>query len=57
MSISEKQLLANSNNAQKSTGPRTETGKKISSQNAVQLFNHLKLMEQSNSLQDLLSEK
>ena len=41
MSISEKQLLANSNNAQKShgrrggTGPRTETSKKISSQNAV----------------------
>ncbi len=35
MSTSEKQLNANRQNAQKSTGPITETGKKASSQNAV----------------------
>ena len=35
MSTSEKQLIANRQNAQKSTGPKTEAGKKKSSQNAV----------------------
>ena len=35
MSTSEKQLAANRQNAQKSTGPKTEAGKKKSSQNAI----------------------
>jgi hypothetical protein len=35
MPVSQKQLEANQKNAQKSTGPLTEEGKKISSQNAV----------------------
>ena len=35
MSTSEKQLNAIRQNAQKSTGPKTETGKKNSSQNAI----------------------
>ncbi len=35
MPVTEKQLIANRQNAQKSTGPRTETGKRRSSQNAV----------------------
>ena len=35
MSTSEKQLQANRQNAQKSTGPNTEAGKKNSSQNAI----------------------
>ena len=35
MSTSEKQINTNRQNAQKSTGPKTETGKKISSQNAI----------------------
>ncbi len=35
MPITEKQLLANRQNAQKSTGPRTDTGKRRSSQNAI----------------------
>ena len=35
MSISEKQLEANRQNAQKSTGPKTEEGKKTSSRNAT----------------------
>lgn len=35
MTISQKQLIANRANAQKSTGPRTVPGKQISSRNAV----------------------
>ena len=35
MTVSEKQLLANQSNALKSTGPRTEDGKAISSKNAI----------------------
>ena len=35
MSTSEKQKIASRQNAQKSTGPKTEAGKKKSSQNAV----------------------
>jgi hypothetical protein len=35
MSVSQKQLLANRQNAQKSTGPRTPEGKAVSSRNAV----------------------
>lgn len=35
MSVSKKQLKANRQNAQKSTGPKTEEGKRMSSQNAV----------------------
>ena len=35
MSTSEKQINTNRQNAQKSTGPKTELGKKISSQNAI----------------------
>lgn len=35
MSISTKQTKANQQNAQKSTGPKTEEGKKVSSQNAT----------------------
>ena len=35
MSTNEKKLESNRQNAQKSTGPKTEAGKKISSQNAV----------------------
>jgi hypothetical protein len=35
MSVSEKQLIANRKNAQKSTGPKTEEGKAISSKNAL----------------------
>jgi hypothetical protein len=35
MSISEKQLLANRANAQKSTGPKTDPGKEASSRNAI----------------------
>lgn len=33
--LSEKQLLANQNNALRSTGPRTDAGKQVSSQNAL----------------------
>ena len=35
MSTSEKQKISSRQNAQKSTGPKTEAGKKASSQNAV----------------------
>ncbi len=35
MTVSEKQLLANKKNASKSTGPKTEEGKSISSKNAL----------------------
>jgi hypothetical protein len=35
MPTSEKQIIANRQNAQKSTGPKTETGKKTSSHNAI----------------------
>ncbi|MCK5127136.1 MAG: hypothetical protein KAR42_12855 [candidate division Zixibacteria bacterium] len=35
MAISKRQLVANQNNAQKSTGPVTENGKKTSSKNSV----------------------
>src|SRR3990172_8931611 len=35
MSTSEKQIEANRQNAQKSTGPKTEEGKKTSSQNSI----------------------
>jgi len=35
MDVSEKQLAANRQNAQKSTGPKSEEGKRISSRNAI----------------------
>jgi len=35
MPVSEKQLIANRKNAQKSTGPKTEEGKAVSSKNAL----------------------